>query len=148
MVTRAVHTEHERQLLLRFLQGRKLPFTVEITGGRRRSAAQNRLQRLWIKEITEQADDRTTEEVRADFKLRFGVPILRAENEQFRDVYDRIIRPMPYEKKMELMMEPLDFPVTRLMTTDQTTRFLDAIYRHYSEQGFALTQPDPAWSAA
>jgi hypothetical protein len=144
MVMRAVHNEDDRKLLLRFLQDRKLPFTVEISGGRRRSTEQNRLQRLWLNEIAEQAGDRTPEDVRGDAKLRFGVPILRAENEVFREKYDRIIKPLPYETKIELMMEPMDFPVTRLMTSDQTNRYLDAIYRHYTEQGFSLTQPEPS----
>lgn len=142
MVTRAVHTKQERDLLLRYLRTRKLPFTVDIEDGRKRSSEQNRLQRLWLKEIAEQLGDRTAEDIRGDAKLRFGVPILRAENESFREKYDRIIKPLPYETKIELMMEPMDFPVTRLMTVDQKTRFLDAIYRHYSEQGIALTSPD------
>lgn len=142
MVMRAVHNEHERRLLLKFLQGRKLPFTVELADGRKRSTEQNRLQRLWLNEIAEQAGDRTAEEVRGEAKLRFGVPILRSEDEVFREKYDRLIRPLPYVAKLELMMEPIDFPVTRLMTSDQTTRYLDAIYRHYTEHGFALTQPD------
>src|SRR6185295_2176617 len=92
MTTRVVQNEHQRQLLLRFLQQRKLPFTVDISDGRRRSAEQNRLQRLWIKEIAEQLGDRTPEEIRGDAKLRFGVPILRAEDETFREKYDRIIK--------------------------------------------------------
>lgn len=142
MVTRAVHTERERDLLLRYLRTRKLPFTVEIADGRKRSSEQNRLQRLWLKEIAEQLGDRTAEEIRGDAKLRFGVPILRAEDETFREKYDRIIKPLPYETKIELMMEPMDFPVTRLMSVDQKTRYLDAIYRHYIEQGIELTNPD------
>lgn len=142
MVTRAVHTEQQRKLLLRFLQGRKLPFTVEITDGRKRSIEQNRMQRLWLNEIAEQLGDRTAEEVRGDAKLRFGVPILRAENETFREKYDRIIKPLPYEAKIELMMEPMDFPVTRLMTVGQNARYLDAMSRHYVAQGIALTDPD------
>lgn len=142
MVTRAVHTEDDRKLLLTFLQERKLPFTVEISGGRRRSIEQNKLQRLWLKEVAEQAGDRTAEDVRGDAKLRFGVPILRLESETFREKYDRIIKPLPYEQKVELMMEPIDFPVSRLMTSDQTTRYLDAFYRHYTEHGFALTIPE------
>jgi hypothetical protein len=141
MTTRAVNNEGERKMLLRFLQERKLPFTVEISGGRRRSVEQNRLQRLWLKEVAEQAGDRTPEDVRGDAKLRFGVPILRAENEEFREKYDRIIKPLPYEQKIELMMEPIDFPVTRLMTAEQKTRFLDAFFRSYSEHGFVLTVP-------
>lgn len=142
MVMRAVHNEHQRELLLRYLKQRKLPFTVDIADGRRRSSEQNRLQRLWLNEIAEQLGDRTAEEIRGEAKLQFGVPILRAENEAFREKYDRIIKPLPYAAKVELMMEPIDFPVTRLMTVEQNARYLDAMSRHYVAQGIALTDPD------
>lgn len=142
MTTRSVHTEAERDALMVFLRQRPIPFTVEITKGRRRSTEQNRTQRLWINEIVEQLGDRTAEEVRGDAKLRFGVPILRAENEVFREKYDRLIKPLPYETKLELMMEPMDFPVTRIMNVDQKTRYLDAMARHYMEQGIVLTDPE------
>jgi hypothetical protein len=39
-------------------------------------------------------------------------------------------------------MEPLDFPITRLMKTDQKTRYLDSILKEYSEQGVVLTIPE------
>jgi hypothetical protein len=143
MTSRIVKNEYERGLLLRFIESQKLPFTANISKGGKRSVEQNRLQRLWLNEIAEQLGDRTAEEVRGDAKLRFGVPILRAENEEFCEKYDRIIKPLPYETKLELMMEPLDFPVTRLMSTDQKTRYLDALCQHYLEQGMALTEPDP-----
>lgn len=139
---RTVHTEVERELLVRLIRERKIPFTVEITEGRRRSTEQNRLQRLWIREVAEQLGDRTAEEVRGDAKLRFGVPILRAENEIFCEKYDRLIKPRTYEEKLELMMEPMDFPVTRLMNVDQKTRYLDAFQRYYAEHGVALTDPE------
>jgi hypothetical protein len=103
---------------------------------------QNRLQRLWINEIAEQLNDRTAEEIRAECKLTLGVPILRAENEAFCEAYDRHIRPLPYEQKLALMAEPFDFAVTRLMTTEQKTRYLDAMHRHYSAQGVILTDPE------
>ena len=75
-------------------------------------------------------------------KLTFGVPILRAENTWFREKYDEVVRPLPYPQKLALMMEPLDMPVTRLMTTEQKTRYLDAIYRHFAGLGLVLTVPD------
>ncbi len=144
MVTRTVKTEVDRALLLRFLKERKLPFTADIVTGRRRSVEQNRLQRLLINEIAEQLGDRTPEEVRGYCKLTMGVPILRAENEEFRAQYDKIVRPLPYSLKLALMMEPLDLPVTRIMNTEQKTRYLDAIYRHFGEQGVVLTVPEAA----
>jgi len=38
-------------------------------------------------------------------------------------------------------MEPLDFPITRIMTTKQATAYLDGVHRHFSEKGIALTDP-------
>lgn len=109
---------------------------------KKRTLEQNRLQRQWLNEISEQLGDRTPEEARGYCKLTIGVPILRAENEKFREHYDRVIRPMPYETKLALMMEPFDFPVTRLMTTSQHTKYLDGIQRHFAEQGVLLTSPE------
>lgn len=140
MVQRVVNSEAERTLLYRFLSKRKLPMTVEITEGRHRSVEQNKLQRLWIKEAAEQLEGHTPEELRGYCKLVFGVPILRAENEAFRERYDAVVRPLPYEAKLAIMSEPLDLPVTRLMNVDQKTRYLNAIAKHFAEQGVRLTE--------
>ena len=142
MTSRVIDSETDRWVLLLLLKQQALPFTVEVVKGRRRTVEQNRLQRLWLNEIAEQLGDRTPEEVRGYCKLTLGVPILRAESELFREKYDRLIKPMPYETKMEFMMEPLDFPVTRLMTTTQKAHYLDAVQRHFAEKGVVLTQPD------
>ncbi len=143
MVERIVNTEEDRATLVRFLDTLKPPYSIIITKGRRRSIMQNRLQRLWLNEVAEQLGDRTPEEVRGEAKLAFGVPMLCAENEAFADTYDRIVKPLPYEQRLALMMEPLDLPVTRIMSTDQKTRYLDAFYRHFASLGLVLTDPDP-----
>lgn len=114
--------------------------TIEPPGSTR-TLRQNKLQRLWLKEIAQQLGDQTPEEVRGYCKLTIGVPILRNENEAFRERYDEIVKPLPYEQKLALMMEPLDFPVTRLMNTKQATAYLDGIHRHFSEKGIVLTDP-------
>ena len=142
MTTRVIKTEYDRQLLLRLLKEQKLPFTVDITKGKRRSVEQNRLQRLLVNEISEQLGDQTAEEVRGYCKLTIGVPILRAENEHFREHYDAVVKPLPYEIKLKIMQEPLDLPVTRLMLTDQKIRYLDGIYQHFCEKGCVLTVPE------
>ena len=139
---RSVHNETDRGLLIKLIKERKTPFTVEITDGRKRSVEQNRLQRLWMNEVAEQLGDRTPEEVRGDAKLRFGVPILRAENEVFCEKYDRLIKHLSYETKVELMMEPLDFPVTRIMTVDQKSRYLNDFSRYYAGKGVMLTDTE------
>jgi hypothetical protein len=40
------------------------------------------------------------------------------------------------------MLEPMDFPVTRMMNVKQKSEYLDAINRHFAEQGVVLTQPE------
>lgn len=140
-VNRIIETEHDRKQFMRFLEGRKLPLTVSMVDGKHRTNDQNRLQRLWVNEIAEQLGDQTPEEVRGYCKLKFGVPILRAENEVFRISYDKIIKPLPYEYKLEMMMEPHDYGVTRIMTTRQKTAYLDHLYRYFTAQGLELTNP-------
>jgi hypothetical protein len=148
MTQRFLETEQDRRLLLRFIEAQPLPLTVSLSKGGRRSLKQNKLQRLWLNEISDQMGDRTPEEVRGYCKLTLGVPILRAENEKFRERYDAIVRPLPYEQKMALMMEPLDFPITRLMNTKQATAYLDGMHRHFSEKGIALTDPGDLLASA
>lgn len=144
MTTRVIRNPWDIQALAQLLSARDLPLTVTIAKGVPRSTDQNRLQRKWCQEVAEQLGDRTAEEIRGDAKLRFGVPILRAENEPFREKYDRLIKPRPYAEKLELMMEPLDFPVTRLMTTKQKTSYLDQFAAFYAGQGVRLTIPEAA----
>ena len=127
---------------VRFLADQKLPCTVSLSQGASRSVEQNKLQRLWLAEIADQLGDQTREQIRGYCKLHLGVPILREENEEFRVSYDRVIKPLAYEFKIESMMEPLDFPVTRLMTSKQKAQYLDEVHRHFSERGITLTNPD------
>lgn len=106
-----------------------------------RSAAQNRLQQKWHLEAAQELKDESAEEKRAYCKLHFGVPILRNDKD-FRARYDAVIKPMDYQTKLALMAEPFDFSVTRLMTVEQKTRYLDAVWNHYTSQGVRLTAPD------
>lgn len=138
MTSRIVKTEFDRKLLIKLIQERELPFTCEIS--RKRTTDQNRLQRKWVGEIAEQLD-MTAEEVRGYCKLHIGVPILREENEHFRAKYDAIVKPLPYESKLAIMMEPLDLPVTRIMSTRQKSLYLEMVLQHFVEKGVALTIP-------
>ena len=88
---RIVENGQSRDMLVKFIEGKPFPFTVTITDGKHRTTDQNRLQRLWIMEISSQTGDEP-EEVRGYCKLAFGVPILRQENDAFRKEYDEIIK--------------------------------------------------------
>ena len=142
MTTRVINSAYERGQLCALLNSKeKYPFTVKITEGRQRSNEQNKLQRMWLNEAAEQLGEYTAEEYRAYCKLVFGVPIMRAASEDFKEAYDRLIRPLDYHVKLEYMAVPLDFPVTRAMTVKQKREYLDAMYQHFHGLGVQLTEP-------
>ena len=142
MTQRIVDTEIDRKLLISFIGNHDLPMTVNITKGGQRSIKQNRLFWLWLNEIAEQLTEDDVEGWRAYCKLHFGVPVLRAADEKFREMYDRIIRPLDYPDKLDCMRVPIDLPVTSQMNTRQKRRFLDAVYHHFTvDRGVVLTLP-------
>ena len=139
MVSRVIRTEADIDALRLLLKARKLPVTVEIAAGATRTTPQNRLQYRWYSDAASQLGDRTAQDVKRYCKLHFGVPIMRDESELFREKYDRLLRPRPYEEKLEMM----DFwPVTSVMTVKQETAYLDAMSRHWAGQGVRLTDPE------
>ena len=142
MPHRVIDTLDDLHDFTRFLGNLKLPVTVEWVQGRDRSRDQNALQWLWATEVAQQRGDTDPAEVQADWKLRHGVPILRADSETFRGVYDRCLKPLSYEEKVTAMRD-LDFPITSVMKVRQMVRYLDAVQRECLEQGFRITDPDP-----
>ena len=141
MVQIVVQSIRDREEAFEQMRRAPIPYTIEITKGAKRSVQQNRLQRLWVNEGADQIDGWTPEDLRAYCKLHYGVPILRNESESFKEQYDNVIRPLPYEMKLELMKVPIDFPVTRLMTSSQTTRYLDDMYHAITAMSAKLTEP-------
>lgn len=141
MPTKVIREPAHVDALADMLRGRKMPCTVSWTQGAGRKDAQNRLAQRWFNDIASQLGDQDREGVRAECKLRFGVPILRAENEAFRLSYDRVMKHLPYEEKVAAI-RAFDMPVTRLMTVKQMTEFMDAVQREYLPQGVRLTDPE------
>jgi hypothetical protein len=139
MAHRILNDADDLDAFTALLSSLKLPITVEWTLGRDRSLEQNRLQFLWAREAADQLGDRTADEMRCQWKLHHGVPILREESAEFHDVYDAAIKPLSYEKKLLAMRF---IPVTSEMKVKQMVRYLDAIDRECAEQGIVLTQPD------
>lgn len=139
MVQRIIKDSDDLALLKVYLDGRRLPLTVDITEGRDRSNEQNRLAFKWYLEISDQTgEDR--EDVRARCKLEIGVPILREAHERFKATYDRLIKPLSYQEKLELIRDT-ELPVTSLMNVTQMTRYLDLMFRRHAESGIELTIP-------
>lgn len=139
MTIRTVKNADDLELLKVYLDGRRRPFTVDVTDGRDRSSEQNRLSQKWYAEIADQTgEDR--EEVRARCKLELGVPIMREASEKFRATYDRLIRPLDYSDKLAIIRDT-DMPVTRLMNVGQMTEYMDAVFQRHAEFGIVLTVP-------
>ena len=108
------------------------PLLIEVSDAdKRRSLPQNDKSHVWYNEVDKQLclPVGTT---KCECKLYFGVPILRAENEDFCQGYDRLIKNrMTREEKLELMRW---FPVTSLMTKAQKSRYMESVQHYYADQ--------------
>jgi hypothetical protein len=139
MTQRIIKDADDLALLKVYLDGRKLPMTIDIQDGRDRSTEQNRLSQKWYAEISEQTgEDR--EDVRARCKLEIGVQIMREASDKFKATYDRLVRPLDYDDKLALIRDT-DMPVTRLMKVSDMTRYMDLVFLRHSEFGLVLTVP-------
>ena len=141
MTVQTIKSENDKYNLYDLINNMNPPLTVKITEGIDRSLEQNRLQRKWLNEAAQQLKEYTAEDYRAYCKLHYGVPIRRATDEDFKEAYDRVIRPLSYEQKLEAMKVPLDFPVTRDMSVKEMTQYLDQVYQFFKGQGVKLTEP-------
>ena len=139
MPSRVITTPADLAALGRTLGALKLPITVSWKQGRDRSLDQNALMWKWAGEFAEQMGDRTADETQRQWKLTIGVPILRSENDDFRDFYDKGLRRLAYPEKLAAMQY---VPVTSIMTVPQMRKLMDAIQREAAEQGVRLTDPE------
>src|SRR5690606_3756692 len=68
-------------------------------------------------------------------KLHHGVAILRAEDSEFREIYDTTIKGMTYEQKLKVMRY---FPVTSLMDKKQINKYIEALQADFEPRGVIL----------
>jgi len=101
---------------------------VTIKTGKDRSLDQNAILHAWITQIANELREQTAAQIKAECKLVYGVPILRAEDEEFREFYDRAIKWMTYEQKLDAMAF---VPVTSIMTVKQLSQFLAGMQEGY-----------------
>lgn len=106
--------------------------------GKARSWKQNKHSHVWYEQVAQELREDTAGGVKAFCKLHFGVPILIAEDAEFRELYNSKIKMnFSYEQKL-IIMETCDFPVTRLMSKDQTHRYEARIQEHFRAKGVTL----------
>lgn len=101
---------------------------ISVKAGNDRSIQQNAILHAWITQISQELREQTPAKVKAECKLVYGVPILRAEDEDFRKFYDHAIKWMTYEQKLDAMAF---VPVTSIMTVKQLSQMLTGMQEAY-----------------
>ena len=97
--------------------------------GKHRSINQNFVSHGWYKKVSVEEGEYTPEDVKCLCKLHFGLPILRADDEEYNAACEKVIDPLPYESKIEAMRY---FPCTSLMTTKQKSLYMQHVQAHYA----------------
>lgn len=103
---------------------------VQITAGKLRTLPQNAMIYKLYSDAARVTEGETPQTIRRECKLILGVPMLRSEDPHFREKWDSNIKhTLTYEQKLEIM----DFwPVSSQMSTEQESRYIDAILNRYS----------------
>lgn len=118
----------------------RFPLTVSWTQGASRAKAQNRLCQKWFTEIAQHLGDQHREDVRAECKLVYGIPILSGENSEMAASYKRHLGSLFYSDQIDAIRD-LQLPVTSLMSVKQMSDFMDRVQRQFSGMGVQLTDP-------
>lgn len=111
---------------------------VNVKAGVDRSLPQNSLVHAWYGQIARELREDDELGWKCYCKLHHGVPILRAEDEEFREVYDGAIKGLSYEQKLAVMKF---FPVTSRMTRDQLSRYAQLVQADFRARGVLLEFP-------
>jgi hypothetical protein len=117
---------------------------VKITTGRR-SINQNDMSHAWYEQLAHELREDDALGWKCYCKLHHGVPILRAEDAEFRAAYDSAIKGLSYEQKLKVMTL---LPVTSLMSKAQLSAYLKAVQEDFRARGVALEFPEERrWAA-
>jgi hypothetical protein len=124
---------------LRSLWDRHKFLRVSVKAGKDRSVPQNSLSHAWYAQIARELREDDELGWKCYCKLHHGVPILRAEDEEFRANYDAVIKPLSYEQKLIAMR---CWPVTSLMTKEQLSKYAEAVQTDFAQRGVRLEFPE------
>lgn len=110
---------------------------VKVTTGKR-SINQNDLSHVWYEQLACELREDDALGWKCYCKLHHGVPILRAEDSEFRETYDAVLLPLTYEQKREAMK---CWPVTSLMTKAQLSKYLEEVQKDFDKRNVRLEFP-------
>jgi len=99
-----------------------------------RSLPQNSLWAVWYNQIGKELGQ-TPAEVKQECKLNYGVPILQAEDEGFRRIWEAKFANDTYEQKLYMMKY---LPVTSLFNRGQGSVYTETLQREYAKMNIVL----------
>lgn len=118
---------------------------ISIKAGKARSLPQNAITHAWYGQIARELREDSELGWKCYCKLHHGVPILRAEDAEFREAYDGAIKGLSYEQKLSVMKI---LPITSLMTKPQLSQYAEAVRDDFRARGVRLEFPqDARWAA-
>lgn len=112
---------------------------ISIKTGKARTLPQNDITHVWYGQIARELPEDNTLGWRCYCKLHHGVPILRAEDSDFKDMYDAVIKNRTYEEKLHVMKY---LPVTSLMSRKQLSVYAEAVQADFYDKGVLLEFPE------
>lgn len=124
---------------LREMWGKHKFLRVSVKVGNDRSIPQNALTHAWYGQIARELREDDELGWKCYCKLHHGVPILRAEDDEFLETYDGAIKGLSYEQKLKVMRL---FPVTSLMTKEQLSKYAEAVQADFARRGVRLEFPE------
>lgn len=111
---------------------------VNVKTGKDRSLPQNAITHAWYEQLARELREESALGWKCYCKLHHGVPIMRAEDEEFRDAYDQVIKGLRYEQKLIAMRS---WPVTSIMNKDQLSKYAAAMQDDFRARGVLLEFP-------
>ena len=104
---------------------------VSAKTGKARSLDQNAISHAWYEQLARELREDDALGWKCYCKLHHGIPILRAEDAEFREFYGVSIKRLDYEQKLVAMKF---LPVTSLMTKPQLSKYLEAVRSDFADR--------------
>ena len=142
MTTHVIKTEEERARCMSKIKWLDLPATVTIKDGALRTLDQNALVHKWFGEIAGQRGDVTAADVKAEYHIEYGFPILMRDR-GWAGFHKTALAHLNHAQTVYALKKGW-VPVTRQMTVKELTEYMDAVSTDARGKGFHLTHPEDA----
>lgn len=121
------------------------PFNVTVKhgAGEKRSMSQNGLFHAWMGQIAKHTHDDPAS-VKADCHIQWGIPIFRAEDEQYAAFIESALGGKTRAVVKEMIMKGY-IPCTSLMEKGTLSRYMDAVWREYAQHVKLMDPVELKW---